>query len=857
MACVIIRKNRYILLLILLFELIIPDSFSQGLQFHSNKDLIEFRTSYNVFAKKQPAFKDFLEIRFDLSINSPESFGFILYVKDDENNHHYNLGYTNENDSLNYLKFSIDSKETVMTIPLLKMNLGKRKWVNIIVKLDAINDSIELNVDNIRYRIKADFSSNKFKPLVFFGKHNSFIDVPDISIRNLKISGENKTISFHFNEIEGSQVHDSEGIERGSIENPIWLINDSFSWKLRFNFNSNKVTAINYDSKHQRFVFINNDSLCFYDISNNVLIKNKLPKRTPVPLRLGLSFISDNGNELSVYEINDVGIDKPTLATLNLETLQWKLWSFDQLEKQSHHHISSFNQEKGEYIIFGGYGNKEYSNKFYSIAKSDSTWQKLDFTGDTISPRFFSGSTKRSKNELLIFGGAGNSSGDQSTGKIYYTDCYLVNLHKKNIKKLWDSNSIFTKMVSGTNLILSSDSLSFYTIYYPEYIPHTFLKLYKFSIKTGEYEILGDSIPMISERIRTNANLYFNGILNELYCVTQEFKLDGSSIIKIYSISSPPVSKIDYYSETTNLAKYRFIYIIFALLGVLILYFVWRHFKHKRKLEIQRLLVSEDRNSIIKPTNQFENSVYLFGIFKVYDRRGKEISYLFSPKIQQLFLLVLLNSDKNKVTSNDIYSVLWPEKPTQKAKNSKGVVLNQLRKIIADIDGLELLNENRHLYFKTSAPFYCDYFDYQSYIKILKSNESSAESVLSNLFTVVSRGRFLQFVDLEYFDTIKQHFENEALLIIPYQLGNYFKKENYNKVIQLCKIIYNIDMLNELVFHYELISYVKLNMPGKARKRFNAFSIEYKNEFNDDYIYTFGDLVSNKSIEFIKKNSID
>ena len=850
-----IRKNKLILLI---FALVLGciDVFSQGLQFHSNTDLIEERTSYNVFAKEQPVFKDFFEINFDLSINSPESFGFVLYVKNEESNHHYNLGYTNENDSQSYLKFSIDSKETLISVLLLKKDLGKRKWVNISMKFDARNDSIELHVNGERYKIHADFPTNKFKPSIYFGKHDSFIDVPDMSIRKLKVSGSNAFYNFNFNEIEGFPVHNSEGDEIGIVENPIWLINESFFWKSRFEYYSNQVTAINFDSKQQRFIFINSDSIFFYDISKEIFTRNKLPQQTPVPLRLGLSFISDKDEELTVYEINDADFNKPSLATINLNSLQWENWSYNQLEKQSHHHISSFNSKKGEYLIFGGFGNKEYCNDFYSISKSNNTWEKLYFKGDTISPRFFSGSTKLSNNELLIFGGAGNLSGEQSAGKIYYTDCYLVNLQTKIIDKLWNSDAISTKMVSGTNLILSSDSSHFYTIYYPEYIPNTFLKLYKFSINNGEHEILGDSIPMISERIRTNVNLYFNKVLNELYCVTQEFELDGSSNIIIYSISSPPVSETEYYSEPFKIKKSGFIYVILILLGGLILYIFLRKYNWNKKIDIQKSLITIEKSGVDTLPNQLENSVYLFGEFKVFDKLGKEISYLFSPKIQQLFLIILLNSSRNKITSKEIYSILWPEKSIEKAKNSKGVVMNQLRKIIIDIEGLELRNENRQLYFATESNFYCDYLDFLTHKNFMKLNEETPENNLKNLVAIVSRGKFLGFTDLEHFDKIKQDFENEALHIIPVQLDKYFKQENYLKVIQLCKIIFYIDLVNELAFHYELISYSKLNMSEKAKKRFNAFSLEYKKENNDDYNYTFSELISHKSCEIIKQKSI-
>lgn len=850
-----IRKNKLILLIFALV-LIRIDVFAQGLQFHSNIDLIEARTSYNVFAEKSVTLKDFLEIKFDLSVNSPNSFGSVLHVKNKENNHHYNLVHTNENDNISYLKFSIDSKEIPISVLLLKKELGKRKWINISIIFDAQKDSIYFNIDDRKYSIYNEFSTNKFSPSVFFGKYDSFIDVPDISIRKLRISGKKTSVSFNFNEISGSQVHDSKGFVWGSVENPIWLINESFFWKSRFRFSSDKVTATNFDSKLQRFIFINSDSICFFDIVKDTFLGNKLPEKTPVPLRLGLSFISEEGEELTVYELNDVSSNKPTIASINLSTLNWEIWSNEQFDKQSHHHISNFTPEKEEYIIFGGFGNKEYFNEFYSIKKGDSNWEKLHFKGDTISPRFFSGGTKLSNDELIIFGGVGNPSRQQSAGKIYYTDCYLVNLQDKVIKKLWNSDALTTKMVSGTNLILSTDSLYFYSIYYPEYLPHTFLKLYKFSIKDGTYEIVGDSIPMISERIRTNAKLYFNRVLNELYCVTQEFQLDGSSEIEIYSISSPPVAANNYYREVSKHKDLGFINLIIIALGGLILFLFWRRYIRRKKLNIQKSLIISNKNIPDTFTNQLKNSVYLFGEFKVFDKRGKEISYLFSPKIQQLFLIILLNSKKNKITSREIYSVLWPEKPLEKAKNSKGVVLNQLRKIISDIEGIELHTENRKLYFKTENNFYCDYIEFSTNINILKSNDTIPENTPESLFAILSAGQFLKFVELEYFDSIKKDFENEVISLIPFQLDKYFKKENYLMVLQLCKIMFYIDLTNELAFHYEIVAYTKLNMLEKARKRFNAFSFEYKKESNDDYNYTFSDLTNHKSYEFIRQNSI-
>ncbi len=76
----------------------------------------------------------------------------------------------------------------------------------------------------------------------------------------------------------------------------------------------------------------------------------------------------------------------------------------------------------------------------------------------------------------------------------------------------------------------------------PEHFTESLLKLYRFSLKDGSYEILGDSIPIFSDKITTNANLHYDSTLNSLSAVVQEFDDDISSDLKVYSLSFPPLT---------------------------------------------------------------------------------------------------------------------------------------------------------------------------------------------------------------------------------------------------------------------------------------------------------------------------
>lgn len=849
---------RFCLLLLIILDTLV--SFTQGLQFNSNDKLIAERTSYSVFKDKSEVFKDFIEFNFQLSIINSSSFGNIISIKDNENSHYYDLIYASKNDSISYLKLNLESKTTLLTISFTKVDLGHHKWHNICLKLDLKNDSIIVKVNNKSYAAYNNIVINKIQPEIFFGKHISVIDVPEMAIKNLSIQGKNKKFNFYFNEINGTDVHDSNSNTLGYVENPIWLINESYSWRFREGFLSNKVCAINFDELNQRFIILNKDSVIYYNLSDQSINKRSLFHPVMVSMRLGTNFINPQNNLFCIYEVNDIDSGKPTVSKIDLKTLTCTTSCFDQLKNQHHHHISYLDKKNNEYWIFGGFGNKRYSNEFYSLNLDNYKWRNVKFLGDFITPRFFSGLVSFVDRKFIIFGGVGNPSGDQTVGKIYYTDCYMVDLNTQKTRKLWELKDFNKKMVSGRNMILTPDSTHFYTIYYKEYIPNTYLNLYKFSIHNGEYEMLGDSIPMVSERIRTNANLYLNKITAEIYCVTQEFQLDGSSQIKIYSISNPPVSKEGFYNKPIkiNSSKKITILMLFIVLLLMVILFYFYNLLQKKKVKIQgqRQQIKRVNNTSKQTLITQKNSIYIFGNFLVYDAKQRDISHMFSPKIKQLFLLILLSSDNNHVSSNDIYSALWPDKSNEKAKNSKGVTLNLLRKILIDINGVELISKNKKLFFEYKEDFYCDYLYFKNSLNKLQTENINSDKHIKKLLSVVTKGKFLCSTDSEFLDKFKMEFENDLLKVIPYQLDINFQNHNYSQAIQLAKILYHIDLTNKLAFNYELISYVRLNMTEKAKKRFNAYIIDYKKENEDDFPFTFRELIKYKSLEIIKENAL-
>ena len=352
---------------------------------------------------------------------------------------------------------------------------------------------------------------------------------------------------------------------------------------------------------------------------------------------------------------------------------------------------------------------------------------------------------------------------------------------------------------------------------------------------------------MNSESIRTNANLYFDNATNELYATTQEFNDDGSSSVKIYSLSSPPVSKdeIQQRSNRTSFVIFNSILIYaFLLLIVLIIliYIIKRRGKIKIGKQIEKTLKYESQREVIvtKP-----NAIYLFGVFNSIDSKGKDITHLFSPKILKLFLLLVFNSTKLQskgISSEQIHSILWPDSTDKNAKNLKNVAMNQLRNILSDFEGLDIIYSNRKFILECSDEFYCDYFAFISELEFYKNNIVDEKS-LSRMVTTLNRGKFLEFINDEHFDSFKRNFEFEVLGIIPNEMKRFYDSKEYSDVIPLTEILLNIDPLNMDAFLYKTHSLMKMNMSGKAKKYFNYFVVNYSRITGEEFNQTFRDIL--------------
>lgn len=832
-------------------------AYSQGLLFQANDKEIKERTSLQIFQEGEiPCFTKNFQLSFELSIRDFDTFGYVFLLKEDQGKTKYSFTYTYLDGENSTFKFNTDGKENHYSLNLRNDALAYQ-WIPVSFAFDLQQDVLTIRIGDNEKKITSLGLKDTFCPHLFFGRYDYILDMPTFAIRNLKLEGDRShSYTFPLNENEGEEVHTSIGKVLGTVVNPVWLINGSYHWEKLFEYSFQTPSGITFEPDSQRLIIFSQDSLLTYNLLKRQPQKYSYSNKLPVKLQLATHFMNTTDGKLYVYELNNLPLGDATVAALDLNNQEWKQTGVAALPVQLHHHDGFWDETTGEYLVFGGFGNKRFNNTFLEYDIEGDRWDTLSYSGDRIIPRYFSGmAVNKNREHIYVFGGMGNESGEQSVGRNYLHDLYLLDRKQQSVRRLWQ-NASDHRLVVARDMILTPDEKYIYALCYPEYLSDTYLQLYRLTVDDGTMKALGDSIPMRSEEIMTNANLYYNSLTHEYYCTTTEFDKKGHTVIRTYVLSAPPVSldEIRSYGSRSSL-EIRWLWIM-AGIGVLLLaggvLFVRKKRGKQRNavLESSSVLMSppvgrepdksvqgketlakEDfESSLVRP-----NAVYLFGPFTVIDRNGRDITHLFSSRLRQVFIYILLHSTHNGVLSASLNEVFWPDKPDDKVKNLKGVTINQIRKNLAELDGVELVHDKG--YFRlVFTDCYCDYFRFRT----LKN----AEEVENELGILLMRGKFLDGMDAGMMDHFKQKVEEFLSSFLPLEIERLYQQHKYDAVIRFCNVLFRVDPVNELALAYGMHALNHTGSSQEAILQYSLFVREYRQMMNEEYSTSYAELMS-------------
>ncbi len=242
--------------------------------------------------------------------------------------------------------------------------------------------------------------------------------------------------------------------------------------------------------------------------------------------------------------------------------------------------------------------------------------------------------------------------------------------------------------------------------------------------------------------------------------------------------------------------------------------------------------------SIDAPVALVKNKIQLFGEFKAIDNKGEDITDLFTPKVRELFLFILIYSLKSGigVSIRDINDTLWTGISSRKVANNRSVTLNKLRKILLEIDGIEIVSTTGYLHAKLKKPFYCDYVN--AY-KLCQIPEGMSKQQLISFFEMVKPGRFLKGIHWEWLDEIRGFTGNQVIDNLLNLATIYQKDENLPEIEKIARRILDYDDLNEEAIYLQIWALQKNNNLNLAKFNFTSFTKKYENSFGEPYTMSF------------------
>lgn len=839
--------RRVFLILILTFSVMIS-AFSQGLKFYGTECSIAGRTGYTVFEKHSPKFRNMLEMEFRMLTYPSAEKGYVFRIFDegDPEACPVNLHYDG---ALDYHRFklNLENIKILVNIDFRKdEDLYTARWMDVMLLLDFERDSVTLKIDDHTAKAYLPFKNRSIRPGITFGKNGYQIDVPSFAIKDLTISDKSSKYVFALDEEQGEDVHEyANGRKTGKVENPIWLAQNYFNWRIQDIVNSSTFLCKGYDENSHEVWAYNRDSIRFFNLKTRQVRTVRFNNTCPLEISTGQNFYDSSTGKYYAYEpyIENSDSTRVSWAVLDTKTWRWTALSNDILDMPIYHHGEWLDTANNRFLVYGGFGNEKFNGEIYSFSLDGHKWNKA---GDIVSekpwPRYFCAAGYSAQDSsLYVYGGMGNESGYQVVGRSYLYDLYRINTKTLVSEKLWSINWDKDSLdcVPARNMILDGNG-SFYVLCYPEYLTKSNLQLYKFSIKDGEKSAIGSRIKIMSDKINTNAVLYYDSLLKKLITITEETPDDHSSIVSTYTIEFPPALKTDKYSilERNRLIE-RAVTIGIIIIVLVVAGIVGLTIRRRRRR--QRLSLglggTTYRKTRIKMLPESPNQIRLFGNLLVMDRDGEDISAMFTEKIKQVFMLILQYCDKGGISSKKLSSLTWPDKDEEKAKNIRGVTLNNLRKILNRMDGIALVfNEGKYI-IQCDAPAVCDWFE-------AKTELLRPESGNDRLLSILSRGKFLNGETDPFYDNIKEDMENAVTAKMLEEAEYRFGNEDYVNLLLCTEIIFRIDPLNEFALNVTIKSLVNMGQDEEAKVRYNQFISRYKKDMDEDYPISYEKIVS-------------
>jgi two-component SAPR family response regulator len=305
---------------------------------------------------------------------------------------------------------------------------------------------------------------------------------------------------------------------------------------------------------------------------------------------------------------------------------------------------------------------------------------------------------------------------------------------------------------------------------------------------------------------------------------------DVQSKLKVYALSFPPLTDAEYLAASRKSHIWGIVVLSLLVIMVIAIIIYRELYKGCRKDPGALTILGRKRYLV----EQKPNSICLFGGFSALDINGNEVQFPYQQR--KLLCLIIKYSLNDGVSSIRLSKIMWPDKSEEKVKNSRGVAINHLRRLLENFNGASLVYENSHFRLQCSGDFTCDWMDFRT--------ESMKEHPdMDKVMSIISRGKFLPFIEDPVFDSFKEKTESLLISMLTAELMKCYENKQYVNVLDLAEVIFHTDSLNEQAMICQLNALIKLRRAEDALVRYSAFVKEYAAMYDAEYEHDFKSLI--------------
>lgn len=789
-----------------------------------------------------------LLMSFDMNIREDNIFGLVFRIitSEDEN---IDLIFTPGDENKRFPMLVVNE-----TTHPLSQEIICNQWIPVSIKLSGEGEQIVFSFGDTKIVVPHSFVNARSARIVFgkslFEKFE-ISEIASVNLKDIRIFKDQKLVRFWKLEKHMETVcYDSVKQSPAVVLNPRWLMDNHVNWERLYSGNIPENTLFAFNPQKSEFYIVpDSKEIQIFDTHQKTL-----------------NVISVDGGHIAANAPNQLLYDsqRNLLLSYNIDEKTHSVYSFDAnrwsndvAPTQEHRYWNNsacYSPEDSSIISFGGYGFYKYTNELIKLKPYKDLIENTVVLPE-IDSRYCSSSVIVD-DIMYIFGGRGCKSGRQELFPQYYYDLYAVNLKTLQVRKIWESAKVEVDFLPGENMFYDKDNDCFYVFAIKE--KGTLLKI---DIRKKSFEEIALPLGEDMEAHYMYANLYYSPVSNKLFALINKTKADKSSSISIYSIAFPPISVDDLYQTKPAWGWMLNSFWVSITVGILILLcvgvIIYRRVKRvrgTRPVSVVEESVCAVDNTIVSPKSEPELPYYDFsrqcirflGGFCVKDKDGKDITDQFTPMLKQLFVLLILFTEKNEngIAGNKLIQYLWYDKTEESAKNNRNVYLSKLRVLLEKVGDIEIINKNSSWTIRLGDGVTCDYLDAMRYFTEIMNESSPSRDNLNKLLELLLRGILLPNLETDWVDNFKSHFSSQTIDTLTNLLKDKERNLDNDFKLQIADTIFLHDYINEDALYTKCSILCNSGKRGLAKNIYDNFCKEYYNLLNTEYKHSLSEVIN-------------